>query len=214
VTEPLKVLVDMSLLLASDIEQLTQVAETVDAKFQGHGHLIATAMSADPAFDNNCTEGHLVRAMLSEAVSQSGVPAISLSNLGREVVLSSASGVERGFRVRLAERDASGALKVMASSDSILSRCGSNQLSLLPDVVPDTFEQWILAFVVDRSDPPEIREVVAARPIDFTSRTRPGRLILADHTDIPFRPTDPGEFRGDDDDLDLGDEVDGSEETG
>jgi hypothetical protein len=155
-------------------------------------------------------ESTLLRALMANGLSSAAVPGTRpLSNGGRELAISE-HGVERLFRMKKASRDQRG-LRVLASSDSVLSTCGSGavQGSLFPGIVPERVEQWVLAFVVNLADQ-TITEVVAARAVGFVS-AHPGRLLLTDEVNISLGADLEPPFRSGDEDLRLPEEPDVAE---
>lgn len=189
-------------------ESLVQVAQAVDQRLQATGFRIPVATGVDDAFDEGWVESVLLRALMGAGFNESALPnIIDLGNGGRELKILE-GGRDLRFRMKYATRDRLGELRVLASSDSVLSRGASRTgtLSLFPEQYPDVIHQWLLAFVIDR-ETWTLEEVVAARPIGFISRA-PGRLRLDSQIGIPLLAPSVRRFVADDDDLEFGDGAD------
>lgn len=116
-------------------------------------------------------------------------------------------GVERRFRLKLASRDRYGRLVVTASSDSILTNAPRPpELFDPPELVAaSTIEQWVLAYRL-HDETSTFVEVSAGRVVGKANDLPPYRLLLDDRVMFAINPPIPPSFRGDEDDLDLGEE--------
>lgn len=189
--------------------RFAQVASGLDAGLQDGVHTIPSAMAVDPiAYDHGWVESELLRAKIGAILDDvvDGTRSVGIVGRGRgsrEVVIDH-EGVRRLFRVKRATRDRYGDLKVLASSDSVLTRP-----TVPPRPDPDLFglveeihtcEQWIMAYEVAH-DPIRLETITLARPIGFVSGM-PGRLRLANEIPMTLYTPPPPRFDpGDEEDL-------------
>jgi hypothetical protein len=201
-------------------KRLKSLACGLEEGLQEESHKVATAMAVHPAFNQGYVDSPLMRALIcniARSVAGRGISIEVLPNGGCEASIIY-KGVERLFRLRKATRDADGRLDVRVSSDSLLThRARAMQLfddeSFEPIEPAEQVEQWVLPYLIDPRTR-TLKEVFAALPIDTVNEHAPFRLILQDIVQIPHTTPPPSGFRKDDDDLDLGGEEEGDEETG
>jgi hypothetical protein len=193
------------------ISDLHLFAVGVEEQLQADAHKVTVAVGEHSAFNVRWVENDLTRALICATACARGAGRFRVEELGNGGVdLSHAyGGVERMFRLRSATRDASGFLRVMSNSDSILTGAARQTEATLFDPVvpapPAARERWVLAYRLH----PGIRtflEVTAGRVVGLLTHRPPYRLDLADLAGIPFTIAPPSNFPGKGDDLDLGDE--------
>jgi|GEM_PF-4315730 len=183
-------------------EQLREVAESLVDGFSARGHAITTATEADPAFENGAVVSATRRSLaMDEARSAASRIGLDPRSISGGLDLRSFDDVtERRFRLRSANRDSAGELKVVCSSDSALAIDTDDVASLLAT------EQWVLAMIYG-DEKESIEEIVAARVVGRTS-SLPGYLLLADEHRLLGGTTPPstGGFIPPEEPIDLGDD--------
>lgn len=195
-------------------------AAGVEDRLQADAHKVTVAVGEHPAFNVRWVETDLTRALICDTAGVLGASRFRVEELGnggvelRHVY----GGVERRFRLRRAERNASGFLRVMSNSDSILTGAARETEATLFDTEivppPAIHEQWVLAYRLHPGTRTFV-EVTAGRVVGLLTKRPPYRLSLADVAEIPFTIAPPSDFPGKGDDLDLGDEDErGDEQAG
>ena len=105
------------------VTDLHLLATGVEDRLQSDAYRVGVAVGEHPAFNVRWVETDLTRALICNSACMLGVSRFKVHDLGnggvelRQVV----DGVDRRFRLRRAERDAHGLLRVMSNSDSILT---------------------------------------------------------------------------------------------
>ncbi len=201
------------------LHDLHLFAAGVEDRLQADGHKVAVAVGEHPAFNVRWVEMDLTRALISSTACMLGASRFLVHDLGNGGVelRQIHGGVERRFRLRRAQRNAHGSLRVMSNSDSILTGAArETELTLFDTGVvspPATHEQWVLAYLLHPGTR-TFTEIKAGRVIGLLTHSPPYRLRLADLVDIPFATSPPPNFAGEEDDLDLGDEDEREDEPG
>ena len=201
------------------LHDLQLFATGVEDRLQADAHKVAVATSEHPAFNVRWMETDLPRALIFSTACMLGASRFLVHDLGN-------GGVERGhiygdverrFRLRRAQRDAHGSLRVVSNSDSILTGAARETELTLFDTgdssPPVTHEQWVLAYLLHPGTR-TFTEVKAGRVVGLLTQSPPYRLRLADLVDIPFVTAPPPNFAGDEDDLSLDDEDEREDERG
>lgn len=161
----------MSLLTASDLVLLGQVADELREVFSARGYRVTKALDTDPSFGSGQSRAALARDLaletVSGAASRVGLDFRSVNGSGREIRTMS-QGVDRRFRFRHGRRMDSG-LRVPVSSNSALLTHPDAELSLIPT------ENW--AFIWTTNDDMIVDETIVAPILDVTVGS-PGFLVL------------------------------------